>query len=123
MRKKLQWSIGLLMMILPFLSRAQGLDQPSRIYKPFKVDVGINLTFPANTDLTVGGGFFVEPRYGINDQLHVGLHLGSNIIGEGQFLFHNTQAVTKAQAIGNISLTSDYFFTNENVRPYIGLSG
>lgn len=122
MRKKLQWGVRLLIMILPVFTQAQGLDQPSRIYKPFKVDVGINLTFPANTDLTVGGGFFVEPRYGISDQLHVGLHLGSNIIGEGQFLFHNTQAVTKAQAIGNISLTGDYVFTKENVRPYIGMS-
>jgi hypothetical protein len=122
MRKKLQWGIGLLIMILPVITQAQGLDQPARIYKPFKVDVGINLTFPANTDLTVGGGFFVEPRYGINDHLQVGLHLGSNIIGEGQFLFHNTQAVTKAQAIGNISLTGDYIFTKENVRPYLGMS-
>ena len=122
MRKKLQWGIGLLIMILPVFTQAQRLDQPSRIYKPFKVDVGINLTFPANTDLTVGGGFFVEPRYGINDHLQVGLHLGSNIIGEGQFLFHNTQAVTKAQAIGNISLTGDYVFTKENVRPYLGIS-
>ncbi|HLT08825.1 MAG TPA: hypothetical protein VK014_14950 [Cyclobacteriaceae bacterium] len=122
MRKKLQWSIWLLMMIMSVVSQGQGLDQPSRIYKPLKVDVGINLTFPANTDLTVGGGFFVEPRYGINDQLHVGLHLGSNIIGEGQFLFHNTQAVTRAQAIGNISVTGDYIFTKENVRPYIGMS-
>src|SRR5690554_8022682 len=115
MRKKLEWGIGLLIMIMPVFSQAQELDQPTRTYKPFKVDVGINLTFPANTDLTVGGGFFVEPRYGINDHLQVGLHLGSNIIGEGQFLFHNTQAVTKAQAIGNISLTGDYIFTKENV--------
>jgi len=122
MMKKLKWGIVLLIVTMP-ISQAQGLGKPSRNYKPFKVDVGINLTFPANTDLTVGGGFFVEPRYGINDQLHVGLHLGTNIIGERQFLFHNTQAVTRAQAIGNISLTSDYFFTNENVRPYIGLSG
>lgn len=121
MRKKLQWAMGLLIMVMPVVAQAQGLDHPTRIYKPFKVDVGINLTFPANTDLTVGGGFFVEPRYGINDHLHVGLHLGSNIIGEGEFLFHNTRAVTKAQAIGNISLTGDYLFSRDNVRPYIGI--
>lgn len=121
MRKILQWGM-LLSMMGTFTANAQGADETKRIFKPFKVDVGINLTFPANTDLTVGGGFFVEPRYGINDQLHIGLHLGSNIIGEGQFLFHNTQAVTRAQAIGNISVTGDYIFTKENVRPYIGMS-
>ena len=122
MRKILQWGMLLSMMMWTFAAKAQGADETERIFKLFKVDVGINLTFPANTDLTVGGGFFVEPRYGINDHLHVGLHLGSNIIGEGQFLFHNTQAVTKAQAIGNISVTGDYIFTKENVRPYIGMS-
>lgn len=122
MRNKLQRGIGILILIMPVLTLAQGLDRPTRIYKPFKVDVGINLTFPANTDLTVGGGFFVEPRYGINDHVHIGLHLGSNIIGEGQFLLNNTAAVTKAQAIGNVSLTGDYVFSRENVRPYIGIS-
>jgi hypothetical protein len=122
MRKIFQWCVGLLIMIMPVVVPAQVLDHTTRIYKPFKVDVGINLTFPANTDLTVGGGFFVEPRFGINDHLHVGLHLGSNIIGEGQFLFNNTEAVTKAQAIGNISFTGDYVFSLENVRPSVGIS-
>ena len=122
MRKKLEWGIGLLIMIMPVFSQAQELDQPTRTYKPFKVDVGINLTFPANTDLTIGGGFFVEPRYGINDHIHFGLNLGSNIIGEGKSLFQNTEAVTRAQAIGNVSLTGDYVFSLENVRPYIGMT-
>ncbi len=122
MRKKLQWGMGLMIMMMPVINQAQGLEDPTRIYRPFKVDVGINLTFPASTDLAVGGGFFVEPRYGINDHWHVGLHLGSNIIGEGQFLFHNTKAVTKAQAIGNVSLTGDYVFSRENVRPYLGMT-
>lgn len=111
-----------LMLVGPLLVKAQEVEDMSRVFKSFKVDVGINLTFPANTDLTFGGGFFVEPKYGINDQLQVGLHLGSNIIGEGQFIFHNTEALTRAQAIGNISLTGDYVFTKENVRPSIGMT-
>ena len=122
MRKLLQWGMVLFMMMVPLINKAQELDHPTRIFKPFKVGVGINLTFPASKDLTLGGGFFVEPRYGINDHFHVGLQLGSNIIGEGQFLLHNTQAVTRAQAIGNVSLTNDYMFSLENVRPYIGMA-
>ena len=122
MRKILQWGILLSMTMGAFSAVAQGGGETRRIFKPFKVDVGINLTFPANTDLTVGGGFFVEPRYGVNDHIHVGLNLGSNIIGEGKSLFQNTEAVTRAQAIGNISLTGDYVFSLENVRPYIGMA-
>lgn len=122
MGKLLHLGMGLIMMMAPLINRAQGVDHSERIFKPFKVGVGINLTFPASSELTVGGGFFVEPQYGINDHFHVGLQLGSNIIGEGQFLLHNTQAVTRAQAIGNVSLTSDYMFSVENVRPYIGMA-
>src|SRR5690606_3906990 len=62
MRKMLPWGIGLFMMMVPLTNMAQELNHPIRLYKPFKVDVGISLTFPANTGLTAGGGFFVEPR-------------------------------------------------------------
>ena len=122
MRKILQWGILLSMIMGTLSAKAQGGYEIKRIFKPFKVDAGINLTFPANRDLTVGGGFFVEPRYGINDHIHFGLNLGSNIIGEGKSLFQNTEAVTRAQAIGNVSLTGDYVFSLENVRPYIGMT-
>ena len=122
MRRILRWSLMLSIMIGPLVVSGQGLVHPVRIFKPFKVDVGINLTFPASTDLTMGGGFFVEPRYSINDHFLMGLHLGSNIIGEGKFLSHNTEATIKAQAIGNLSLTGEYQFTLENVRPFIGIS-
>lgn len=117
--------VMLLTMVMGFLgAQAQDGDEDGqrRTFKPFKVDVGINLTFPASTNLSVGGGFFVEPRYSINDGLQMGLQLGSNIIGEGRFLFHNTEAITKAQAIGNLALTGEYQFTRENVRPFIGMT-
>lgn len=96
-------------------------EKAPRIYKPFKVDVGINLTFPTESELTTGGGFFVEPRYGINDHLHVGVQLGSNILGEGESIFNHQEATYRAQAISNFSLTSEYQFGQENTRAFIGL--
>jgi hypothetical protein len=101
---------------------AQSLEDQDRVFSPFKVDVGINLTFPTDPNLTLGGGAFAEARYGITDQIHVGLNLGSNILGEGQFILHNTDATINAQAIGNISLTSEYHFNTFNTRPFIGFS-
>ena len=123
MRKILRLAILLPILLGPLVGKSQGLDGQTIIFKPFKVDVGINLTFPASTDLTVGGGFFVEPRYSINDKVQVGLHMGSNIIGEGKYFFQNTEATIKAQAIGNLSLTGEYQFNLENVRPFIGMTG
>ncbi|WP_194774209.1 hypothetical protein [Pararhodonellum marinum] len=102
---------------------AQGWFEGERLYKPFKVDLGINMTFPTDPNLTLGGGMFVAPKYGINDNLHVGIHLGSNILGEGDFIFQNTKATVQAQAISNLSLTTEYYFTFEKVRPLVGLSG
>ncbi|WP_236252756.1 hypothetical protein [Echinicola sp. 20G] len=93
-----------------------------KVYKPFKVDVGINLTFPTTSELTTGGGFFVEPRYGINDHIHLGIQLASNILGEGESLFNHQEAIFKAQAISNLSFTSEYQFGRENTRPFVGLT-
>ncbi len=112
-------------LFLPFLILlvsygVSSAQETSRVYKPFKMDVGINLTFPSDPNLAAGGGLFVEPRYGINDQFHIGLNLASNIIGEGDFIFNNTEATIKAQAISNLSFSSEYHFSKENVRPFLG---
>ncbi|GGF51154.1 hypothetical protein [Echinicola rosea] len=112
-----------LFILSPFVSKAQSLDPSgaSRLYKPFKVDVGLNLTFPTESELTTGGGFYVEPRYGINDQINIGLQLGSNILGEGESLFNHQEATYRAQAISNLSLTGEYLFGKENTRPFVGV--
>ncbi|UCS95123.1 hypothetical protein KZP23_08955 [Echinicola marina] len=93
----------------------------SQKYKPFKVDLGINLTFPTESVLTTGGGLFIEPRYGINDHLHLGLQLASNILGEGESIFNHKEALFKAQAISNVSITSEYQFGINETRPFIGV--
>jgi hypothetical protein len=122
MRKILGLALLVPFLLAPWVGKSQDVNGQNRIFKPFKVDVGINLTFPASTNLTVGGGFFVEPRYSLSDHMQLGLHLGSNIIGEGKYLFQNTEATTKAQAIGNISLTGEYQFGVDNVRPFVGMT-
>ena len=123
MRKLFLWVNLFFLLLAVSTANAQVENPQDRIFKPFKVDIGVNLTFPVSPDLTLGGGFFVEPRYGVNDRIHLGVHLGSNIIGEGKFLFHHKEAVTRAQAIANLSLTGEYHFVLEEVRPFVGISG
>lgn len=107
--------------LIPLTSFSQSREGTDRLYKPFKVDASINLTFPTASDLTTGGGFFVEPRYGINDNFNIGLQLGSNILGEGESLFNHQEATYRAQAISNLSLTGEYLFGKENTRPFVGI--
>lgn len=122
MRKIVRLALWVPVMLAPMMGMSQEEIGQTSIFKPFKVDVGINLTFPASNNLTVGGGFFVEPRYSLTDHIQMGLHLGSNIIGEGKYLFQNTEATTKAKAIGNVSLTGEYQFGLDNVRPFVGIT-
>lgn len=122
MRRLFLWVSLFLLLLVISTANAQHENPQDRVFRPFKVDIGVNLSFPVSPDLTLGGGFFVEPRYGVNDRIHLGIHLGSNIIGEGKFLFHNREAVTRAQAIANLSLTGEYHFVLEEVRPFAGIS-
>jgi len=124
MNMRIGFKLAILLPLImgPMVVKSQVGTEQIRMFHPFKVDVGVNLTFPANSNLSIGGGFFVEPRYGINDHMHIGMHMGSNIIGEGEYLFQNTEAIINAQAIGNLSLTGEYQFTLENVRPFLGMT-
>ncbi|GGZ33855.1 hypothetical protein GCM10007049_28960 [Echinicola pacifica] len=110
-----------LLLLLVIAVDAFGQKEEQRLYKPFKVDVGINLTFPTDSKLTTGGGFLIEPRYGLNDHFHIGVQLASNILGEGESIFNHQEATYRAQAISNASLTGEYQFGLENTRPFIGL--
>jgi len=113
---------SIIFLLISHLSYGQAFNQQQRIFAPFKVDLGINLSFPTDPKLTLGGGAFVEARYGITDQVHVGLNLGSNILGEGRFILQNRDANINAQAISNISLTGEYHFNTFNTRPYVGMT-
>jgi len=114
--------VAIIFILLSHVSYGQMFNQEQRVFAPFKVDLGINLTFPTDPNLTIGGGAFVEARYGITDQIHVGLNLGSNILGEGRFILQNRDANINAQAIANLSLTGEYHFNTFNTRPFIGMT-
>ncbi len=58
MRKIVRLALWVPIMLSPMVGMSQEEIGQTSIFKPFKVDVGINLTFPASNNLTVGGGFF-----------------------------------------------------------------
>lgn len=92
-----------------------------REFRPFKVGIGIGYGVPGAGE-GAGGGFlaYLEPAYRATDQVLVGLRL------EGAFLVRGVEGVRDrdvsgdASSIASYSLNTQYYFNNENVRPFVG---
>lgn len=92
-----------------------------REFKPFKVGIGLGYGVPGAGE-GAGGGLlaYLEPAYRATDQVLVGLRL------EGAFLVRGVQGVRNRDVAGDASsilsytLNTQYYFSNENVRPFVG---
>ena len=93
-----------------------------REFKPFKVGIGVGYAVPGAGE-GAGGGFlaFLEPAYRVTDQVSAGLRL------EGAFLVRGVEGVTNqdvegdASSVASYTLNSQYYFNNNNVRPFVGV--
>jgi hypothetical protein len=97
------------------------LFSQDKIFKPFKVDCGLTCDIPTADDASTGIGFYVEPRYGINEKLSVGLKLENDFLGSGNVEINYVSVNVSYTRIFSIMMTGDYYFSTENVRPFIGL--
>jgi hypothetical protein len=93
-------------------------------FKPFKVGLGLGYAAPGNTGRGAGGGalLYLEPAYRATDQILVGLRIESAIIVRGVTGTNNNNDVS-GDASSNVSYTlnGQYYFTNNNVRPFVGV--
>ena len=113
--------IALSVLLLGSESYGQYNEEYARIYKPFKVGIGIGYAQPGAGE-GAGGGFlmYIEPAYRATDQVSVGLRL------EGDFIVRGVKGVTSrdvtgdASSIASYTLNSQYYFNNHDVRPFIG---
>ncbi len=93
----------------------------AREFKPFKVGIGIGYAVPGAGE-GAGGGFigYLEPAYRATDQVQIGLRL------EGAFLVRGVEGISSddvsgdASSVASYSLNGQYYFNDENVRPFIG---
>jgi opacity protein-like surface antigen len=93
----------------------------AREFKPFKVGVGIGYAVPGAGE-GAGGGFlaYLEPAYRATDQVLVGLRLEGAFTARGVEGVNNNDVSGDASSIASYSLSTQYYFNNENVRPFIG---
>lgn len=92
-----------------------------RTFKPFRVGVGIGYAVPTMGEGAAGGFLmYLEPGYRATDQVLVGLRLEGAFIARGVEGVSNKDISGDASSLASYSLNAQYYFNNENVRPFIG---
>ncbi|CCH54094.1 hypothetical protein BN8_03237 [Fibrisoma limi BUZ 3] len=95
------------------------LSATAQQYKPFKVNASVGYAKPLSPG--VDGGFLlaVEPKYGVTDNLDLGLRLESAWVARGVQVNGNT-TTGDVGAFSSVLVTGNYLFGQNNVRPFLG---
>lgn len=111
-------------LLMSSAAMAQEDDAPSRVFKPFKVDVSIGYALPmgGGTGSKAGVLFVVEPKYAIADQFAIGLRLEGAAMARG-VIVNGSEFEGDVQGNGSYLLTGDYYLSNRGFRPFIGAGG
>jgi hypothetical protein len=96
-------------------------DDSMREFKSFKVGLGIGYAVPGKGDGAGGGALlYLEPAYRACDEVSIGLRLESAIIVRGVQGVNNNDVAGDASSNMSYTLNGQYYFNNNNVRPFIG---
>ncbi len=98
-------------------SIAMGFAAQAQEFKPFKVNVSIGAAIPSG-----GGGvlFAVEPKYGISDQIDIGLRLEGAGMARNVVVNGNSTS-GDAKFASSYLLTGNYMLSTAGFRPFIGI--
>ncbi|HEY0110331.1 MAG TPA: hypothetical protein VGB67_11915 [Fibrella sp.] len=94
-----------------------GVTSQAQEFKPFKVNVSLGGAVPSG-----GGGilFAVEPKYGISDQIDIGLRIEAAAMARDVIINGNTTS-GNAQGAYSYLLTGNYMLSDQNFRPFVGI--
>jgi hypothetical protein len=111
----------LLAIVLLTTAHVFGQEGTDRIFKPFKVDVSAGFALPLSGGNGAKGGllFAVEPKYAVAEQFAIGIRFEGAIMARA-VIDNGTEVIGEAQANGSYLLTGDYYFNNNNFRPFLG---
>lgn len=96
------------------------LSATAQEYKPFKVNLSVGVAKPLSSGISGGVLFAIEPKYGLNDNLDLGLRLEWAVVARGVISSGNT-VTGDVGAFGSYLLTGNYLFGTGGVRPFLGL--
>jgi outer membrane protein X len=97
-----------------------GYTASAQEFKPFKVNVSIGYAKPLGSSVSGGVLASVEPKYGLNDNIDLGLRLETALVARGVVVNGNTTSGDFG-AFGSYLLTGNYLFGQGNTRPFLGI--
>ena len=90
-------------------------------FKPFKVDLGLSFNTPTDDQAGNGMGGYIEPRYGLDDYITLGLRLEWSALSSGNITINTQNVDLSAASVRNTMFVGEYFFNKEKVRPFVGM--
>lgn len=88
-------------------------------YKPFRVGVGLGYANASGKGAKGGALFYLEPGYRVSDPILVNLRIEGAVIGRG-YADESSVSVDVA-ALASYTLNGQYYFNNNNFRPFAGV--
>ncbi|MBC7889547.1 MAG: hypothetical protein H7Z13_16840 [Ferruginibacter sp.] len=105
---------------MAFSTKTNAQDEDAA-FKPFKVDVSGGYALPIGGSGSKGGFLFaIEPKYAVMPQLSLGLRVEAAITISGIQSNGDVYSNASAKAASSYLATGDYYFSNNDFRPFIG---
>lgn len=109
MKKVLTIALGL----LAFGAHAQD-------FKPFKTNLSFGIAKPTGAGASGGILLSMEPKYGLSDQIDVGLRIEGALMGRAVEVA-GQMTETELKFAGSYVVTGTYLLTTTRFRPYVGV--
>ena len=88
-------------------------------YKAFRVGLGLGYANASGKGAKGGVLWTLEPGYRVNDQILANLRIEGAVIARGSAT--ETEASLDVAALGSYTLNGQYYFNNNNFRPFVGV--
>ena len=96
-------------------------QEGERKFKRFKGDVSLGYAAPLGSNADGGVLFALEPKFGIMDQLSIGLRIEGAAMARFSDYNNGTNDIDNAKVEASYLATADYYFTNNySFRPFVG---
>ena len=89
-------------------------------FKPFKVNLSLGYARPAGQGASGGILLSVEPKYGLTDNLDLGLK-GEVAVVANSISINDKNGDASVKGLGSYLVTGTYYLSKTNFRPYLGL--
>jgi outer membrane protein W len=92
----------------------------STAFKPFKVDFATGYAMPGGSGAKAGVLFSVEPKYGVTDNITVGIRFEGAVVARAYKDVNGDYTAGEVKAAASYLATADYYLNTNKFRPFAG---